>query len=83
MFGLIALQAIWLFNVYQFKSQELTDKTRDAILQTIKRLQKEEDSKLILQNIDSLLVTDNIIGSDTKSDMRVIVSNIKIIFNVI
>lgn len=77
MFGLIALQAIWLFNVYQFKSQELTDKTRDAILQTIKRLQKEEDSKLILQNIDSLLVTDNIIGSDTKSDMRVIVSNIK------
>lgn len=73
----MTLQAVWLFNVYKYKSQELNEKTRDAVLATITRLQKEEDAKLILQNIDSLLITDNIIGSETKSGMRVIVSNIK------
>ena len=75
--GLIGLQIVWLFFVYQYKEQELKDKTREAALETTKRLQKEEDSKLILNNLDSLLVTDNIIGSDTKSDIRVIVSSIK------
>lgn len=75
--GLIGLQIVWLVFVYRYKEQELKDKTREAVLETTKRLQNEEDSKLILNNLDSLLVTDNIIGSDTKSDIRVIVSSIK------
>ncbi len=75
--SLICLQIVWLFFVYKYKTQELMDKTREAVLETTKRLQKEEDSKLILNNIDSLLVNDNIIGSDSKEEIRVIVSNIK------
>lgn len=75
--ALIGLQVIWLFMVYKHKEQELKDKTREAVLETTKRLQKEEDAKLIIQNMDSLLITDNIIGSDSKEEIRVIVSNIK------
>ncbi len=75
--ALIGLQIVWLFSVYTYKQQELMDKTREAVLETTKRLQKEEDSKLILTNIDSLLITDDIIGNDKKEGIRVIVSNIK------
>ncbi len=75
--GLIGLQAIWLFSVYKYKQQELIDKTREAVLKTTERLQQEEDSKLILENMDSLLVTDNIIGKEKKENIRVIVSSIK------
>jgi two-component system, OmpR family, phosphate regulon sensor histidine kinase PhoR len=75
--ALIGLQGIWLFLVYQHKAQELNDKTREAVLETTKRLQKEEDSRYIIRNIDSLLVTDDIIASGNGPDMRVIVSNIK------
>lgn len=75
--ALIALQGIWLFMVYKHKAQELKDKTREAVLETTKRLQQEEDSKYIIRNIDSLLVTENIIGSENGPAMRVIVSNIK------
>lgn len=75
--ALIGLQIVWLVFVYKYKQQELLDKTREAVLETTKRLQKEEDSKLILTSIDSLLVKDNIIGNDKKENIRVIVSNIK------
>ena len=62
--SLIGLQIIWLINVYKYKAQELKDKTRAAVLGTTERLQKEEDAKIILKNIDSLVVSDEIIGSD-------------------
>lgn len=75
--ALIGLQVIWLVFVYKHKELELKDKTREAVLETTKRLQQEEDSKLILTNMDSLLLTENIIGSDSNSPIRVIVSNIK------
>lgn len=75
--GLIGLQIAWLILVFKHKEQELSDKTRDAVLETRNRLKEEEDAELIVQNMDSLLVTDNIIGSDSKDEMRVIVSNIK------
>ncbi|HWY11418.1 MAG TPA: ATP-binding protein [Bacteroidia bacterium] len=75
--SLIGLQIVWLIDVYKYKNQELKDKTTEAVLETTKRLQREEDSKLILNNIDSLLLTDNIIGGDAKSDIRIIVSSIK------
>jgi two-component system phosphate regulon sensor histidine kinase PhoR len=75
--GLIGLQVVWLVLVFKQKEQELTDKTRDAVLGIRERLREEEDADLIVQNMDSLLVTDNIIGSDSKNEMRVIVSNIK------
>lgn len=75
--SLIGLQIVWLFSVYEYKKQELKDKTQEAVLETTKRLEKEEDSKIILKNIDSLLVTDEIVGSDSKEITRVIVSNIK------
>ncbi len=75
--SLISLQIFWLFSVYQYKQQEFKDKTREAVLETTKRLQKQEDSKIILKNIDSLIVSDEIIGSNSKEVIRVIVSNIK------
>lgn len=75
--SLICLQIVWLFSVYEYKKQELKDKTQESLLETAKRLEKQEDSKIILENIDSLLVSDEIIGSDSKEITRVIVSNIK------
>jgi two-component system, OmpR family, phosphate regulon sensor histidine kinase PhoR len=75
--ALIGLQGIWLFLVYEHKELELKDKTREAVLETTKRLQQEEDSKLIINNMDSLLLTENIIGSDSASPLKVIVSNIR------
>jgi signal transduction histidine kinase len=75
--ALIALQGIWLILVYKHKTQELKDKTREAVLETTKRLQQEEDSKLIINHMDSLLLTENIIGSDSAAPIRVIVSNIR------
>ncbi len=75
--ALIGLQVIWLYLVSEHKKQELVDNTREAVIQTATRLQREEDSKLIINNMDSLLLTENIIGSDSGSDMRVLVSNIK------
>src|ERR1044071_8983644 len=74
--ALIGLQGIWLFMVYKHKAQELQDKTREAALETTKRLQQEEDSKLIINNMDSLLFTEDFIA-DSSSPIRVIVSNIK------
>lgn len=75
--SLIALQIVWLFSAYQYKKQELADNTREAVLETSDRLQRDEDAKLIINNMDSLLLTDNIIGDEKKGAMRVIVSNIK------
>lgn len=75
--GLIGIQIAWLVLVFKHKEQELSDKTRDAVLETRNRLKEEEDAELIIENMDSLLITDNIIGSDSKDEMRVIVSNIK------
>ncbi|MBP7809824.1 MAG: hypothetical protein KA163_11065 [Bacteroidia bacterium] len=75
--ALIALQINWLFLVFKQKEQELSDKTRDAVLEMRNRLKEEEDAELIVESMDSLLLTDNIIGSDSKEDIRVIVSSIK------
>lgn len=77
MLALIGLQLVWLIDVYKYKNQELKDKTREAVLKTTERLQKEEDAEIILKNIDSLVVSDEIIGSPSKDIIRVIVSNIK------
>ncbi|MBL7912247.1 MAG: HAMP domain-containing histidine kinase [Bacteroidia bacterium] len=75
--SLIALQIVWLFYVYEYKKQELKDNTREAVLETSDRLQRDENAKLIINNMDSLLLTDNIIGDEKKGELRVIVSNIK------
>ncbi len=75
--ALIGLQGFWLYLVYQHKEQELVDKTREAVIETGTRLQREEDSKFIINNMDSLLLTENIIGSDSTDPIRVIVSSIK------
>jgi len=75
--ALIGLQGIWLFMVYKHKARELGDKAKEAVLETTKRLQKEEDSKYIIKNIDSLLVTEDVIGTGNGADLKVIVSNIK------
>lgn len=75
--SLIALQIVWLFLVFKHKEQELRDKTREAIIETSRQLKEKEDEELIIQNMDSLLITDNIIGSDSNEDVRVIVSSIK------
>ncbi len=77
MLSLIALQIVWLFSVYKYKQQDLKDKTREAVLETSDRLQRDENAKLIINNMDSLLLTDNIIGDEKKGEMRVIVSKIK------
>lgn len=75
--ALLGLQGFWLYLVFQHKEQELVDKTREAVIQTGTRLQREEDSKFIINNMDSLLLTENIIGSDSADPIRVIVSNVK------
>ncbi len=75
--GLIGLQILWLFSVYQYKSRDLKDKTQEALLEATTRLQREEDSKLILTSMDSLLVKDTLIHNKTKSRAHLIVSMIK------
>ncbi len=75
--ALIGLQIVWLVFVFKHKEQELRDKTREAVIETAKHLKEKEDEELIVQHMDSLLVTENIIGSDSKEDLRVIVSKIK------
>lgn len=75
--SLIGLQALWLFSVYQYKSRELKDKTYEALLETTLRLQREEDSKLILTSMDSLLVKDTLIHNKTKEGVQLIFSTIK------
>lgn len=75
--SLIGLQVAWLILVFKHKEQELSDKTRDAVLNTGNRLKEVEDEELIVQNMDSLLLTDNIMQSGSKDEMRVIVSKVK------
>lgn len=75
--ALIGLQMNWLFLVFKQKQQELRDKTREAVIETSRHLKEKEDEELIIENMDSLLLTDNIIGSNSKEDVRVIVSSIK------
>ncbi|MBK7666335.1 MAG: HAMP domain-containing histidine kinase [Sphingobacteriaceae bacterium] len=75
--ALIGLQINWLFLVFKQKEQELRDKTREAVIETSRHLKEKEDEELIIENMDSLLLTDNIIGSNSKEDVRVIVSSIK------
>ena len=75
--ALIGLQINWLFLVFKQKEQELSDKTREAVLEMRNHLKEEEDAELIVQNMDSLLLTDNILGSDSKEEIRVIVSSFK------
>jgi signal transduction histidine kinase len=75
--GLIGLQVVWLILVFKQKEQELSDKTETAVAETSKRLKEKEDQELIIQDMDSLLLTDNIIGSDAKEEIRVMVYNIK------
>jgi two-component system phosphate regulon sensor histidine kinase PhoR len=75
--GLIALQVIWLVSVYKFRSQELIENTKEAITETGRRLQKAEDSRFIVDNIDSVLTEDIHIGDELKEEVRVIVSNAK------
>jgi signal transduction histidine kinase len=75
--GLISLQIAWLFLVFKQKEQELCEKTQEAVVETSNRLKEKEDQELIIQDMDSLLVTDNIIGSGSKEEMRVMVSSIK------
>jgi two-component system phosphate regulon sensor histidine kinase PhoR len=75
--ALIGLQINWLFLVFKQKEQELRDKTREAVIETGRHLKEKEDEELIIENMDSLLLTDNIIGSDSKEDVRVIVSSTK------
>lgn len=74
--ALIALQAVWLMDAYHYKKQELNGKTRDAVLATTQRLQTEEDTKLVLNNMDSLLAGINEIP-DIEKEARVITSRIK------
>lgn len=76
MLSLIALQIVWLFSVYQYKQQELLDNTREAVLETAGRLKGNEDSKFILNNIDSLLVKDSV-SPLVKEDLKFVVANIK------
>lgn len=75
--SLIGLQILWLISVYHYKSRDLKDKTQEAVLEATLRLQQEEDSKLILTNIDSLLVTDTLIHNKTKEGVQLVVSTIK------
>lgn len=75
--SLIGLQMLWLISVYQYKSRELKDKTQEALLEATLRLQQEEDSKLILTNIDSLLVADTLIHDRTREGVQLVVSTIK------
>jgi two-component system phosphate regulon sensor histidine kinase PhoR len=75
--ALIGLQVLWLVSVYKYKARELRDKTQDALLEATVRLQKEEDTKLILTNMDSLLITDTMIHNKTKQGMQLVVSTIK------
>jgi two-component system phosphate regulon sensor histidine kinase PhoR len=75
--GLITLQVIWLVSVYKFRNQELIENTREAITETGRRLQKAEDSRFIMNNIDSVLTEDINIDDELKEEVRVIVSNAK------
>lgn len=75
--GLISLQVAWLILVFKHKQQELRDKSREAVIETSRHLKEKEDEELIVQDMDSLLLTENIISSDSKEDVRVIVSSIK------
>jgi len=73
---LIALQVKWLFFVYEYKKQELVDNTRQVVLEATSRLKKNEDSKFILNNIDSLMETDSL-SPLVKEDLQLVVANIK------
>ncbi|MGZ3931218.1 MAG: sensor histidine kinase [Bacteroidia bacterium] len=75
--SLIGLQMVWLLFAYRYQAQDLKDKTREAALATTERLQKEEDSRLILTSIDSLLVHDSVIAPGEKSQIKIIVDNLK------
>lgn len=75
--SLIGLQAAWLFFVYEYKRQEFKNKTREAVLETTERLQRNENARLIINNIDSLLVVDDKIRPDSKEEIRVLVSRMK------
>ncbi|HRH11063.1 MAG TPA: hypothetical protein PLU73_06095, partial [Bacteroidia bacterium] len=75
--SLTVLQAIWLYSVYQLKEQELNEKTRISILKTGERLQRKEDSKFIIKNLDSVLLSDEHINSEAKESIRIIISEIK------
>lgn len=74
--SLIALQVKWLFFVYEYKKQELADNTREAVLEATDRLKTNEDSKFILNNIDSLMATDSL-SAMVKEDLHFVVANIK------
>ncbi len=74
--SLIALQAKWLFFVYEYKKQELADNTREAVFEATGRLKKNEDSKFILNNIDSLMEKDSL-STMVKEDLQFVVTNIK------
>ncbi len=75
--ALIGLQVLWLFSVYKYKAAELKEKTQEALLEATVRLQKEEDTKLILTNMDSLLITDTLIHNKTKEGVQLVVSTVK------
>lgn len=74
--SLIALQIKWLFFVYEYKKQELADNTREAVLEATGRLKKNEDSRFILSNIDSL-ISKHAVSPLVKEELQVVVANIK------
>ncbi|MCW3075745.1 MAG: two-component sensor histidine kinase [Bacteroidetes bacterium] len=75
--SLIGLQVVWLFLAYRNAKEDLKENTREAVLETAQRLQQQKDARLIVNSMDSLLVTDNVINDSSKKKMRIVVSNIR------
>jgi len=75
--SLIAIQLIWLIDLFKEKKLELREKTRVAINNALARMEKAEDSKLIISNIDSLLSCENELTNSAKQNVKLIINRIK------
>ncbi len=51
----IALQGLWLNNLLKIKTEELNSKTKEALAETVNRIQKNEDLAGVREHIEELI----------------------------